>query len=363
VNPPDKPYTLQVSSRDFPDLRYPINVASLDLQKFPGLATRNLFDPLQRTTYSIQWSMDYQRELTRDIVATVGYVGNHGVKALTLHWLNEVDALTGNRPNSTTGRVSYQEHSGMSTYHGAQLSLKKRFSQGFMFNLHYTFAKALELGGIDNMTASGVSNVQDHRNIRASRDRQIVDVRHNLSLDHSWDLPFERWFGANSSVMRTVAGGWQLFGILSMRSGTPFLIQSGRDNYGLGNSAAQRPDLVLGAPVYLDGYRESNTHTFINRAAFADPCDARGLRRPCGVFGNLGGFDFDNPGAVYYDLSVFKNFKLGERRALQFRTELFNIFNHTNFSGPASTLTGATFGQITASGRARELQFAVKLLF
>jgi hypothetical protein len=200
-------------------------------------------------------------------------------------------------------------------------------------------------------------------NIRASRGRQIVDIRHNLSLDHSWDIPFERWFGATSGVMRQIAGGWQLFGILSARTGTPFVIQSGRDNYPLGNSAAQRPDLVAGVPVYLDGYRESNTHNYINRAAFADPCDVRNLRRPCGLFGNLGGFLLDNPGQVFYDMSVFKNIKLGERRALQFRTELFNIFNHTNFSGPGSTLTSATFGQITASGRSRELQFALKLLF
>jgi Carboxypeptidase regulatory-like domain/TonB dependent receptor len=363
VNPPDKPYTLQISNRDFPTLRYPINVASLDLKGFPGLATRNLFDPLQRTTYSIQWSLDYQREITRDLVATVGYVGNHGVKALTLHWLNEVNFATGTRPNSTTGRVSYQEHSGMSNYNGMQLSLKKRFAQTYMFNLHYTYAKALELGGIDNMTASGVSNVQDHRNIRQSRDRQIVDIRHNLSLDHSWDIPFERWFSAQSRAMRGIVGGWQLFGILSLRSGTPFVVQSGRDNYGLGSSAAQRPDLVLGVPVYLDGYRESNTHQYINRQAFADPCDVRRLGRPCGIFGNLGGFLLDNPGAVFYDLSIFKNVKLGEHRAVQFRTELFNIFNHTNFSGPGSTLTSATFGQITAAGRSRELQFALKLVF
>ena len=87
-----------------------------------------------------------------------------------------------------------------------------------------------------------------------------------------------------------------------------------------------------------------------NRQAFADPCDVRGLRRPCGIFGNLGGFLLDNPGSVFYDLSVFKNIKLGERRALQFRAELFNIFNHTNFSGPGSTLTGATLAARTNAG-------------
>jgi len=363
VNPPDRPYTLQISSRDFPDLRYPINVASLDLNRFPGLATRNLFDPLQRTTYSVQWSFDYQRELTGDLVATLGYVGNRGLKVLALHWLNEVDAATNRRPVSTTGRVSYQEHSAMSNYHGMQLSLKKRFSRGFMFNAHYTFAKAIEQGGIDNMTASGVSNVQDHRNIRASRGRHIADIRHVFSLDHSWDIPFESWFRVSSPVARRLAGGWQLLGIASIRSGTPFFVASGRDNYGLGTTAGQRSDLVSGVPLYLDGYGASNTHNYINRAAFADPCDARGLRRPCGIFGNLGSFNFNNPGLVIYDMSVFKNIKLAERTNLQFRTEFFNIFNHASFSGPNSTVTSATFAQITAAGRARELQFALKLLW
>ena len=335
VNPPDQPYTLQISARDFPNLRYPIDVSTLDLRRFPGLATRNIFDPLQRTTYSIQWSFDYQREVTRDLVVTAGYVGNRGLKALTLHWLNEVDAATGQRPVSTTGRVSYQEHSGMSNYHGLQLSAKKRFSRGFMFNLHYTFAKSIEMGGIDNMTASAVSNVQDHRNIRQSRGRSIQDIRHNFALDHSWDIPFESWFGAKSGFARGVARGWQLFGILAIRSGTPFFIQSGRDDYGLGTTAGQRADLVLGVPVFLDGYQDSNTHMFLNRAAFADPCDARAQRRPCGVFGNLGSFMFDNPGSATYDLSLFKTIRLAERAQLQFRSEFYNILNRVNFRVPA----------------------------
>lgn len=362
VNPPDQPYTLQISSREFPDLRYPIDVPQLDLKRFPGLATRNIFDPLQRTTYSEQWSFDFQREVTKDLVATVGYVGNRGVKALTLHWLNEIDAATGRRPVASTTRVSYQEHSGMSNYHSLQTSIKKRFSHGFMFNLHYTFAKAIEMGGIDNMTASGVSNVQDHRNIRASRDRAFADIRHNLSLDHSWDIPLDRWLHAGSGWSRQITGGWQYFGILSVRTGTPFVLASGRDNYGLGTTAGQRPDLT-GASPYQDGYESSNAHQYLNKAAFADPCDVRGLRRPCGIFGNMGGFVLSNPGLGLYDMSLFKNFRLHERMNLQFRSEFFNVVNHTNFGGPANTVTSATFGQITSAGRARELQFALKLLW
>jgi hypothetical protein len=363
VNAPDQPYTLQISARDFPDLRYPIDVSKLDLKRFPGLATRNIFDPFQRTTYSEQWSFDYQREVTRNLVATVGYVGNRGLKALVLHWLNDINPATGLRPVSTTNRVSYQEHAGMSNYHGLQLTVKKRFSHDFMFNLHYTFAKSIEQGGIDNMTASGVGNVQDHSNTRASRGRSIADIRHNLAFDHSWDIPFERLLGASSPLKQRIAGGWQLFGILAIRTGAPNYVTSGRDNYGLGTTSGQRADMVVGKPLYLDGYQETNTHTYLNAAAFVDPCDVRGLRRPCGVYGNEGSFVLSNPGLATYALSLFKNMKVTERIILQFRSEFFNALNRVNFGGPSTSLTSATFGQITSAGVPRELQFALKLLW
>jgi hypothetical protein len=243
------------------------------------------------------------------------------------------------------------------------MTLRKRFSQGLMFNGHYTWAKAIERGGVDNMTASGTSSVQDHMDIRASRGRTPTDIRQVFSLDYSWDLPFLAWFNADSRPARVLLGGWQILGIASMRTGTPILITSGRDNYGLGSATGQRPDLVAGVPVTLDGYETSNTHNFLNRAAFADPCDARSLRRPCGVYGNFGRHVVSGPGSVNFDMSLFKNTQLSERMALQFRTEFFNVFNHANFNNPNGTLTSGTFGQITGAAGAREIQFALKLLF
>jgi hypothetical protein len=94
-----------------------------------------------------------------------------------------------------------------------------------------------------------------------------------------------------------------------------------------------------------------------------DPCDSRGLKRPCGVYGNFGRHAVSGPGSINFDVSLFKNTKLSERTTLQFRTEFFNIFNHTNFNSPSGTLTSGTFGQITSAGAAREVQFALKLLF
>lgn len=363
VNPPAAPYSVQLSAVDFPNLRYPVDIRTIDLSRFPGGTSRNVFDPFQRTTYSMQWTLDYQRELTKDLVATVGYVGNRGVKLLALHWLNDIDITTGRRPVSNIARISYQEHSGMSTYHGLQTSLKKRFSSGVTFNVHYTYGKGIQQGGVDNMTAANVQGVQDHANIRASRSRFIADINHNFVADYSWDVPFDRWLHADSGAARKIAGGWQVYGIMSIRSGTPILILSGRDNYGTGTTQGQRPDLVGGVPVFASDYRTSSNHQYFNRAAFADPCDVRGARRPCGVYGNLGSFPLSGPGSFGFDFSVFKNIPLNERMRLQFRSELFNLFNRPNFSNPGATLTSSTFGQITSAGTAREIQFALKLLF
>lgn len=364
VNPPTRPYTVQMSSREFPNLRYPVDALNIDPSRFAAPVLRTIFDPLQRTTYSMQWSLDYQREIFRDLAATVGYVGNRGLKLLSLHWLNDFNPATGLRPVTTIGRISYQEHSGMSTYHGLQMSLKKRFSKSVAFNTHYTWSKGIEQGGVDGMTASTVNFVQDHANIRASRGRSITDITHIFAADYSWNIPFASWFDATSGFGRRLADGWEVHGISSIRSGLPILITSGRDNYGTGTNQGQRPDYAGGAPLVLSGYESSNIHQYLNRAALADPCDARGLRRPCGVYGNLGKHPVDGPGFFNLDLSVFKNTKLNESTTLQFRTEFFNILNHTNFSNPGGGLTSGSFGQITStSNRSREIQFALKLIW
>jgi hypothetical protein len=363
VNPPDRPYTLQLAGVQFPTLRYPVDVNALDLSKFPVPTQRTIFDPHQRSSYSEQWSGDFQRQITKDLMATVGYTGNHGVKLLVLHWLNELNPATGLRPVPTVGRVSYQEHSGMSNYHALQFSLKKRFSSYFSFNGHYTWSKALEQGGVDAMTASSVSTVQSHMDVRGSRGPSVADIHHVFSLDYNVDIPLTKWFRASSPIVRRFTDGWQLLGITAIRSGSPILITSGRDNYGLGTSTGQRPDRVAGVPILLDGWDTSKTHQYINAAAFADPCALRGRPRPCGVFGNLAKYPIWGPGLMNTDLSVFKTTKVTESATVQFRAEFYNVFNHVNFSNAGGSLTSATFGQITAAARSREIQFALKVMF
>lgn len=367
-NPPELPYDVTVFRTSIPSLHYPTNIldGSFDPRNVPGGVSRQSFDRFQRSTYSEQWTLNVQREILSDLAFEVGYVGNRGLKVLGTHFLNEIEpelAPPQFQRVPELGRISYQEHSGNSTFHSLQTSLKKRMSRGIMFNAHYTWGHGISYGGIDQVTAFGNSQMQNQQDWRGSRGRSVLDIRHNFTLDFVWEMPFDRWLGADSGFARKLLNGWQFNSIVSMRTGTPIRIESGRDNRGNNDTSPQRPDYV-GGEVILDDYRE--TLSYLNKSAFAHPCAARGLRAPCGLFGNFGTNKISAPGVQVFDLSLFKTTQITERVRLQFRTEFFNAFNRANFSAPSGSrvrITDATFGRITAASLPREIQFGLKLLF
>ena len=368
-NPPELPYDITVFASAFPNgLRYPVNIldGSFDPRKVPGGVSRQSFDRRQRTTYSEQWAVNVQRQILPDLALEAGYVGNRGLKLLGTHFLNEIEpelAPPEFQLVPELGRISYQEHAGNSVYHALQTSLRKRMSRGLTFNAHYTWGQGIAYGGVDQGTAFGNATVQNMKDWRGSRGRSALDIRHNFSLDLAWELPVDRWLGLSSGIGKKFLEGWQFNSIVALRTGLPMRVQSGRDNRGNQDSGPQRPDYV-GGNVRLDNYRE--TLTLLNRPAFAQPCEARGLRAPCGLFGNFGTNNVSAPGQQVFDLSLFKTTSIGERVRLQFRAEFFNAFNRANFqapSGPRLRITDSRFGQITGAELPREIQLALKLLF
>jgi len=263
-NDPALPYEVRVFRSEAPDLRYPVNI--LDPATFANLpvtANRLTFDRNQRTTYSEQWSAHYQREVVRNLAWQIGYVGNRGLKLLTVRFLNDFDpALNCRRPVPSIGRISYQEHSGNSAFHSLQTSLTKPFSHGFTFNTHYTWGRGVTYGGVDSTTAFGNNMVQDPACFRCSRSRSIADIGHNFVLDGAWEVPAHRWAGAPSGALKVLLDGWQVNGIIPMFTGRPVNILSGRDNRGNGDSRPQRPH-YMGGDVLVEGYRTCNNHQFL----------------------------------------------------------------------------------------------------
>ncbi|HUS05479.1 MAG TPA: TonB-dependent receptor [Bryobacteraceae bacterium] len=351
TQPPQTPGFLLIDRADTPNLKYPFDVATLDTSKLVAPLSRLLSDPKHRTTYSEQWTLDYQRELLPDLVATVGYVGNRGLKLLQLQFLNQVGA-DGRRPVPTVGQIRYEANNGSSVYHALQTSLRKRFSHGFLLNAHYTYGKSLTYGGSEE----GINDIQDPNNIRGSRSRTTLSLTHVLSINYGWDLPLQRLLATAHPIGRALVNGWRLNGITNIRSGFPLNMDAGKDNFGSGQNLGQRPNYVGGdIRAGTDDYRTSNLHNYINRAAFAP--------NGKGEYGNVGGYVLTGPGNQTFDFSLFKNTVIRERTTLQFRTELFNLFNHANFSNPSTNLNSSTFGRITGTGPAREIQFGLKILF
>jgi hypothetical protein len=351
--PPSRPNNAFLTRADFPSLRYPINPFTLDPAAFEAPISRLLVDPNHRTSYSEQWSFDYQREITRDLAATVGYVGNRGLKFLQVHFLNQI-GVDGRRPDPTIGQIRYEANDGMSVYHGLQASLRKRYSRGLTFAAHYTYGKAITNGG---GAEEGINDIQDPNNIRASRSRTTLSVDHVVNINYSWDLALDRLLSSSPGAFgRILLRGWSVNGITSLRSGFPLNITAGRDNFGSGQSLGQRPNYLGGnLREGTSDYRTSNLHAYVNRAPLA--------QSGRGQYGNVGAWVLAGPGSHIWDFSVFKNTAIKERVTLQFRTEFFNLFNHTNFSNPNTNLNSGTFGRITGAGASREIQFGLKLIF
>jgi hypothetical protein len=186
------------------------------------------------------------------------------------------------------------------------------------------------------------------------------DVRHTLTVNGVYALPYGRSGGNGGGVLRHVFGGWQLSGLLQARTGRPLTISANRSATDLpdGNNSAQRADRVAGADLYPG---TQTTDRWFNTAAFVLPVP--------GTWGSAGRNIVRAPGLFQTDLALQKRFAIGGSRSLEFRIEAFNAFNRVNLGAPGTTLTSpASFGRITGplnrtygTGTARQMQFMLRL--
>jgi hypothetical protein len=217
-----------------------------------------------------------------------------------------------------------------------------------------------------NMTGSAANPVvgendlaQNPFNLDAEWGRSLFDARHRFVLSYQWSLPF---FKTPSAWYQHALGNWQLSGIFTGTSGTPFTVFDSRDIALQGGApeitgfSAQRPDLVTGQDPNSGPRRANN---WFNAAAFVplDPiADA-------GRFGSAGRNIVNGPRYVNWDFAAIKNIPVGEAKTLQFRAEFFNFLNHTNFRLPDADVSSPTFNQVRAAMPPRLTQFALKFLF
>jgi outer membrane receptor protein involved in Fe transport len=356
---PLEPFAFNATVQDIPGLTYPVSggVAAAianpslapQLGLLPAVEGRLIVDPHLRDTYTLMWNFSIQQALAKNFMLQTAYVGSHTLKAYDTESLNVINPATGFRPDPAIGEIVITQDDGRRIYDALQVSLQKRLSYGLFADAYYTYSHTLIYGGDDCCSGSTNNNVENYSNIAASRGDAGTDIRHQITFDYGWDIPF---FRRNASrLLRETLGGWAVQGITNIRSGQALNIVTGADIAGDGDASSQRVN-YLGGPVYGSPQTLGN---WFNKAAFALPAN--------GTYGNIGMDVARGPISVNFDTAFVKNVSLWHEHQLMFRADLFNIFNHSNFGNPNTTLTSPLFGQITSASSPRVVQLALKYRF
>jgi hypothetical protein len=385
------------------------------VQGYTNIGGQGTLFPLTATTvldhaiwpYVQQWHLDVQRELPMNAVTTVSYVGSKGTHLTLQREFNQLqpipasqnpfqagqpitDAICqtldntdptqptfqlngqpvtgqpaknlavacGNtpdffRPFHGMGSIQRLEPQANSHYHALQFSLRKT-SGALTLGVAYTFSHSF-----DNSSDKADSNFVDSYNLKKNYASSNFDQRHILTVSWIYDLPFFR----NAGPRHKVLGGWQLAGIVTAQSGTPFSVTNGvfGDSAGVANGfgTGSYAD-IIGDPHALPAITASSDPAnpgplLYNPAAYTR---TRGL-----TFGNSGRNSLNLPHRTNFDTSLYKTFKPTEKVDVQFRAEVFNLFNHTQFSSVFSGVGASNFMQAASAHSPRIMQLGLRLSF
>jgi hypothetical protein len=321
-----------------------------------------------RNSYLEQFSLQVQKQFGDNIVS-VGYVGNLGRDLTVQPNINQPATYFDPYPfpNQPGTSIAQRESAGGSEYNALQLTFQRRFTHGLTANVNYTYANMLDNASVTDESQGGsflncVGYCQmDNRSNPASPivvdgwqrydwGNGDLDIRHRFTAMVNYDLPFGKNF---QGIARVLANGWSLNGIGVWSSGLPFTVVNNSNVSGIIGVGNDRPDQI-GSTVLSN----PTINEWFNTAAF--------VTQTAGTLGNETRNTLFGPPQRRIDLSIFKNFLIGERFHLQFRAESFNLTNTPNFANPASTLEGGGYGTISSTmplSTPREIQFGLKLLF
>jgi hypothetical protein len=406
------------------NLAYPLDTQAV-------LAAYNVNDPnlqFQPRTYAPDYmvperigsyTFSMQQELPGSAVLTVAYVGSQGRRLFLRSVTNKIvnvatnpvtgAAIVSREFGNRFAEIDYKTSGGNAHYDSLQATLNRRFSGGLTLGSQYTWAHNIGNTGGSNEANTASNNF----NFNADRGNNTFDVRHSFNFSSLYELPFGkgRRFISEGGALDAILGGWQVGSIVNARSGLPIEVlitrpdvvyRDSRDGSivaspivvngtavttaiinvpGGGNSRnIRRPDRVLG----VDPIIKNGGMAYINPAAFAIPAP--------GTFGNLGRNAIHGPQFFQLDFTLSKKFQVAESRNVEFRSEFYNILNHSNFANPGSTrlanaigtgtnqlqpgqsftsaAAGGNYGVLTSTvanqigiGTNRQIQFALRLNF
>ncbi len=423
-----------VSPNPFNGILSPTPGSPQDWSSFRPMLLFGDFQPHMRTQYTAQYNLTIQRELARDIVLQLGYVGSQGHRLLASHDIDpanpqsclDIIALANNDPTSVTSygaqgtcgpfaednqfsvtlpasngsllpngfhlpngqtvqaagqtlnlvglrpysspncnptgpaftagtgcpidgvpvftNIFAEDTIAASAYNSFQASLEKRFSHGIQLQAAYTFSKSLDW-------ASSFEETVNPFDYKASRSLSLFNSAQRFVINYVWDLPVRKYSGFAGKAL----DDWQLSGIIQFQSGFPIRIQT-QDDYELISSlfflGAGAPQ--LSGPLQILNPKK-NGGLYLNPSQFADPT--------LGTFATTPRSICCGPGENQWDITLSKKIAIDEARYFQFRADIFNLFNKTEFVNPDGNFSDTTFGQIQQARDPRLVQFALKFYF
>ncbi|ABF39428.1 hypothetical protein Acid345_0423 [Candidatus Koribacter versatilis Ellin345] len=325
-----------------------------------------------------QWNLTVQQELAKNLTLQLGYVGQATQHLMVPEWLvqgvlNGDGSVTpsafagGTNADGTLGpnhfgNVKDTASNGSMNYNALQAVLQQRFNHGLDYQISYTYSKCMTNNdgyygtwGANTETTPAANYWQNLYDPQADYAQCYWDAKHVISAYATYELPFGKGkqFGGNMNpVLNAVVGNWQIAPIVSWHTGFPIALY-GPDNSGT-NSPAARPD--CNGPVQYIQHTVDGGYQWVSPSAFS-------AAQP-GTFGNCPAQGpVVGPHYTDADISMQKNFPITERYRLQFRADFLNAFNHPNFAHPDNTVGDTTFGLITGTQDARQIQFALKFYF
>jgi hypothetical protein len=238
-----------------------------------------------------------------------------------------------------------------SAYNSLQASLDKRFAKGLQFTVAYTFSKSLD-------EASSFEGILDPLPGAHNRSLSTFDATHRIVASYYWELPVPKYNGFKGKAL----DGWAFSGITTFQTGFPIRITSEADNELMDSFDFELP----GEPDQLAPFKtqrpQSNGGYFFNPATFTE--DTTADPSLLGRIGNAPRTICCGPHVSSTDIAILKNIPISEQKRFEFRAELFNVFNHTQFVNPdGDSSDGSQFGQVTSARDPRLVQFALKFLF
>jgi hypothetical protein len=398
------PFTENGTANNLPAGAFPtdaFNILATNAANNLGLRIPYI-QPNPKRNYVMEWNLNIQRELVPNLTASVAYVGSRGVHMIfRADDINTTLPINGSKPpylwpapgtgaqiSPAIGRMDTLQWNNDSYFNGLEVQLEKRMSHGLQVQGSYTWSRAIDGGDGSIASDSFVNSIPALFYFLPKYRRAPADfnITHNLTMNYLWNIPSPNsWHGPVAWATK----GWQMGGIMQIKTGLPFTPLIGGDPLGLKSSAPfGYPDRLTGsgcsAPVH-----PGDAAGYINLNCFALPVQTPAIASLCVPFSNTstpntcsnllgsgGRNEIYGPGLIDFDFSLVKDTHITERLNVEFRAEIFNLFNRANFNPPlvnnvlfnqdgsSNAPPNGTAGALdSTSTSSRQVQFALKLIF